>query len=271
MLARLAALKKRGYGRSRALGVMNDHYPGISTNTARIYYRRLKGPDYREDWVRETAARSSERYSELSRERAAALTPEKKRKKAKRTSRTLKTQRAGVPKKVRSGWVKKGWDSLTSEQRKSRTKSISEAQRARANSLTPEQREVLSKAQKLRWAKFRASLLAEMDSRGVYPTDERDLWERNYGEEILVDTMAVRKTTAQEWREAIAEAVKTLPVKQREIVRLRFGLDSGKEMSSSEIAEAHGSPEDHVKKQLTNAIKKLAAREDLRSLVGLTA
>ena len=81
--------------------------------------------------------------------------------------------------------------------------------------------------------------------------------------------MAVRKATAQERREVVAEALGTLPVQQRAIVTLRFGIGGYDEMPPHKIARRWKISTRQVNSQLTRALKKFAAREDLRDLVGL--
>ena len=88
--------------------------------------------------------------------------------------------------------------------------------------------------------------------------------------ELLADQKAVCPALTSERRainQEIAQALSTLETREREIIRLRYGLDDGTLYTPEEVATIFGTSTSRIKQEETKALRKLSRTARLQELV----
>ena len=69
-------------------------------------------------------------------------------------------------------------------------------------------------------------------------------------------------------RDALHQAIAELPEREREVVRLRYGIDNGEPRTIDEVVRRLGISRDRVRRIEADALARLSRTREMRSLIG---
>jgi RNA polymerase primary sigma factor len=109
---------------------------------------------------------------------------------------------------------------------------------------------------------IRANITGEIDQLGLGERRERRLELDDYGKEFMEDPREGQEELIElsEMRQIVRKTVDSLSVRDQNVIKLRFGVGTGEEMTLEQIGEQHGLTREYIRQIQMQAIETLKRR-----------